>query len=112
MGGYVDPLLANYERAAKATAFSVGAAGRPLCAAESRAPSGRIADSPPSADPDSRRRSVRIGEPFQPAGNLDARLRLRLARHTIVEAALDHQVMQFEEESTNKILHLRLCRGL
>jgi hypothetical protein len=25
---------------------------------------------------------VRIGEPFQPAGNLDARLRLRLARHT------------------------------
>ena len=32
---------------------------------------------------------VRIGEPFEAARNLDARLRLRLARHAIVEAARD-----------------------
>jgi hypothetical protein len=34
MAGYVDPLIANCKRTAKATPFSVGAAPRPLCAHE------------------------------------------------------------------------------
>ena len=91
MAGYVDPLLANCKRAAKATPFSVGAAGRPLCApekAERRQDASPIVSRPPILTRGGD--CVRIGEPFQPAGNLDARLRLRLARHTIVEAALDH----------------------
>ena len=91
MAGYIDPLLANCERAAKATPFSVGAASRPLCAhekAERRQDASPIVPRPPILTRGSDR--VRIGEPFQPAGNLDARLHLRLARYRIVEAAIDH----------------------
>ena len=34
MAGHINPLLTNCERGAKAAPFSVGAAGRPLCAHE------------------------------------------------------------------------------
>jgi transposase len=55
---------------------------------------------------------VGIGEPFEPAGNLDTRLRPRPARHAIVEAALDDPVMELEDEGTDKVPHIRRCRGL
>src|SRR6516225_6258287 len=50
MAGYIDPLLAKCERAAETTPFSVGAAGRPLCAhekAECRLDASLIVPRPP-----------------------------------------------------------------
>ena len=85
MAGHADPLLANCERAAKATPFSVGAAGRPLGAhekAECRQDASPIGPRPPILTQGGDR--VRIGEPFQPAGNFDARLRFRRDRSTSV----------------------------
>ena len=103
---HVDPLLTIRERAPEATPLADGAAGRPLCADEEaeRGPDTSPVVGRPAILSRERDR-VRIGEPFEPAGNLDACLLFGPARHTIVEAALDDSVMELEEEGADEILN-------
>ena len=64
------------------------------------------------AIPSRDRYRVRIGEPFEPAGDLHGGLPFGPARHAIVEAALDDSVMELEEDGADEILDLRPRRGL
>jgi len=69
----VDPLLAAGERASEATPLSDGAVGRSLCAceeAESEADAPAVVSGSAILARDGDR--VRIGEPFEPTGDLHA----------------------------------------